>query len=101
MIGTTNTSSTDLIPALNNYGICGTYPGTLPGDTTETIMCSGGTIGRYIIIQRHGINFLAVCELQVFGEIQEGMYLICHINLQALIDIYYETLVINLVAMKF
>jgi hypothetical protein len=73
VVGVTNISSQDVIPAVTNYPICGNYVGAVIAGGTVAFECS--LEGRYVVVQIPGnMEILTLCEVEVFGESE---YCVC------------------------
>jgi len=62
----TSTDPNVTAPSFSNYPLCGAHPGSVGAGVTVKITCKPGLVGRYVIVQLKGSNFLTLCEVQVF-----------------------------------
>jgi hypothetical protein len=57
-------------PKLATYPVCGHHPGVV--GSRATIRCPQGVEGRYVIVQTVSIDFLTLCEVEVFRGLSGG-----------------------------
>ena len=65
-----------MAPSEFNLKECGFYRGPVPNGATVTIDCPPGqVIGRYLVVQLSGSNYLTLCEVSVVAELGMLIYL--------------------------
>ena len=75
IVGLTNTAPTSI--SIANYTLCGQWPGTAPDGQTLPVRCADGLPPfRYVIILNNNAEYLAFCELQVFGTGQFAQFVL-------------------------
>ena len=66
IVGLTNISPNVSTPTLNNYTLCGQYPGFVPHGDTVSLYCPDNLpLFRYVILQRPRSGFFVLCEVEV------------------------------------
>ena len=66
IVGLTNVSPEISTPTLNNYTLCGQYPGVVLNGTTVSVSCQDNlSLFRYVIVQIPQTVSFVPCEIEV------------------------------------
>ena len=70
IIGLTNISTQQQTPVLNNYDVCGQYPGAVPSGATVSLRCNDVNLppARYVIVQFPINDYMNFVEVNVCAE---------------------------------
>ena len=68
-VGVSNSSTSDVVPDLTNYKLCGVIEGPVCTGGIVKIPCQQGTMGRHVIVQLEADNdndALTLAEVEVY-----------------------------------
>jgi hypothetical protein len=64
-VGVTNTSPGQQASVLGTYQVCATSDGALGAGETKEFTCEA--VGRYVVVQLLGKEYLTLCEVEILG----------------------------------
>ena len=63
----------------SGFRLCGQYPGQPAAGRPAEVSCASEAIGRYVYVYVDEVNYLILCEVEVFGLREFYFNTICHI----------------------